>query len=1119
MNNYNQLLLKIDGFIRKYYLNKVIRGSIWLAGVFTLSYLFIVITEYYSYFGITTRSILFYSFIILQLALAWFLIIRHLVNYMRLGRIIGYERASEIIGNHFPEIKDKLLNTLQLKKQSGEHPNHNALINASIEQRILALAPIPFVSAIKISDNKKYLRYALLPFASMIIIAFAAPSILTDGTERFINHNQFFKKKAPFEINILNKSLVALQGDNFDLNIKLTGDEIPSEMFLEDGMNMFKLDKKNIISFNYQFKNIQQNKKFKLIGGEFSTEEFEIVVKKKPTMLGTSVELIYPHYLNKENKKIKNPSDLSIPTGTIVKWSFTTAHVAAIDFILDHNKVSLQPIQDNKYAYQERILKSKVYRVFLQNDDHTSSDSLSYQIQVTSDEFPKIDLTERPDSANVSVVYFIGKASDDHGLSALNFHYEVVKSEDENRKGKAYKVPIVFDRGKNETDFFYLWQLKALGIKPGEEISYYFDVADNDGVMGPKHMRSTIGVYKLASVEEAIKNIDKNTLVVKQKMLNAIKKAEKIQQATKKLSQDLIDQKSLGYEQKKQAEQLIDKQKKLEDLIKEIQNESKQNLFERKELNQKDEKLLDKQKEIQDLFNNVLDEKTKKLLENIQKLLDENKKDLTQEQLQKLQTDNKSLEKELDRILALYKKLEVEQKLNDAIEKLDDLAKKEALLSNESADKNNNIKDSQQKQNIIEKEFSELKKDLKETERKNELLEEPTDFKNPEEDQKNIQEKLDEAEENLKQDKAQKAAPSQKSAADKMQQMAQKLRQMQQNGEEEETKVNQQELRQILQNLLKSSFDQEKVITDLKKTTVDDPRFVNIGQKQREIKDNLKMIEDSLFSLSKRVPQIESTVNKEIQTINQQLDDALIQLTDRKIGETTRSQQFALTAINNLALMLSEALEQLQNAMKNAQSGGKGKPKPGLAQLSQMQKELNKNMQKAREQMQQQGGQQQGQKGEKGKQEQQAGIKQLSEQMARMAQQQQMIRQALQEVNKSFNKDGQGKLGNLEKTLKEMELTETDLVNKRITQESLLRQQQIQTRLLEAETADREREQDDQKESKAAKAFAPNYKLMLQEYQKIKTKEVEQIKTVPPTLNYFYKSKLSDYFKKLNLKN
>jgi hypothetical protein len=194
--------------------------------------------------------------------------------------------------------------------------------------------------------------------------------------------------------------------------------------------------------------------------------------------------------------------------------------------------------------------------------------------------------------------------------------------------------------------------------------------------------------------------------------------------------------------------------------------------------------------------------------------------------------------------------------------------------------------------------------------------------------------------------------------------------------------------------------------------------------------------------------------------------------------------------------------------MKNAQSGGKGKPKPGLSELSEMQKQLNKNMQNAKDQMQQQGikpGQQ--------------GSKQMSEQMAKMAQQQQLIRQSLQQINNNSNKDGKGKLGDLEKIMKQMEQTETDLVNKRISQEALIRQQEIQTRLLEAEKADREREQDNQRESKAAKEFAPDYNLIMLEYQKLKAKEVEQIKTVPPALNYFYKSKISEYFKKLNTTN
>lgn len=1097
---YQQLIKKIDDFIRKYYLNKLVRGAIWLSGIFLLSYIFLIVSEYYSYFSINTKTILFYSFIFTQLILAWFLTGKHLVAYLHLGKIINHEQASEIIGAHFPDVKDKLINTLQLKKQSDLGNQNNALLEASINQRIASLKPIPFVKAVRISENKKYLQYALFPMAIVILIAFAAPSILTDGTERLINHNVFYKKKAPFDFDVTNKSLKVTQGDDFELKVKLSGDQIPQDIYLEDGVNTFKLNKSDIINFNYLFKNLQSNKTFRLKAGEFYSDEYTINVKSKPVLISYSALFTYPAYINKQAEVVQNPGDITVPVGTNVTWSFKTEHVNQLGFSYQNQRKNITTENKDNFIFKNRIIKNGGYSIFLENKEVSTQDSLSYQINTIADLFPKIEVNQRLDSANLNVVYFIGKVADDYGLSSLNFHYQILKTDDESKKGKKFSVAVKFDKPAAQSSFFYLWKLKEIGLKPGEEIAYYFDVADNDGVFGAKHTQSATLTYKLASKEESIEKIEETSQAIKQKMQSAIRQTDKIQKDTKKLNQELIDQKTIGYEQKKQIENLVEQQKKLENLIKDIQKDGKQNLLDRKEIQPNNEKILEKQKQIQDLFDNVLDEKTKKLLENLQKMMEQNQKELTKDQLQQMQVDNKALEKELDRILELYKKLEVEQKLNDAIEKLDELAQKQEELSKQ------NDKDNLQKQKDLEKAFDDLKKDLKEVDKKNQELDKPADFENPEQDQKDIDQEMDNAEKSLEENKSQKASQSQKNAAQKMKQLSQKLQSMQQNGEEQENKVNEQELRQILKNLLQSSFDQEKVMVDLKRTNQDDPSFIKLAQKQRDIKDNLKMVEDSLYSLSKKVPQIESTVNKEIQAINQQIEQSLEFLTERRVDQANRNQQFALTSINNLALMLSEALKQLQDAMKNAQSGGKGKPKPGLSQLSEMQKELNKNMQKAKEQMEQQGIKP-GQKGKSG----------MSEQMAKMAQQQQMIRQALQEISNNLNKDGQGKLGNLEKIMKEMEQTELDLVNKRITQEALIRQQEIQTRLLEAEKAEREREQDTKRESKAAKNFTPNYNLILEEYQKQRAKEVEQIKTMPPTLNYFYKSKISEYFKKLNL--
>ena len=111
-----------------------------------------------------------------------------------------------------------------------------------------------------------------------------------------------------------------------------------------------------------------------------------------------------------------------------------------------------------------------------------------------------------------------------------------------------------------------------------------------------------------------------------------------------------------------------------------------------------------------------------------------------------------------------------------------------------------------------------------------------------------------------------------------------------------------------------------------------------------------------------------------------------------------------------------------------------------------------------------------------------------------------------------------GGLGNLDKIAKQMEQTEHDLVNRSITEEAVKRQEQIQSRLLEAEKAEQQREQDQQRESHAGKELPPGYIKALQDYRQLKQKQTEQVQTVPPSLNLYYKIKIKSYFDLLNAK-
>ena len=1099
--NYDLLIAKIDTFIRKYYLNNLLRGLIFLgAGLFS-AFVIITVSEYYADFNSSFRTFLFYFFILLNLGLVSWLVLPSLLAWLKLGKTITYDQAASIIGKQFAEVNDKLLNTLQLKKMADE-AGQSELLVASIDQKIAALKPISFPAAIDISQNNKYLKWVIFPATLIIIIALAAPAIITESTKKLIRHNEYFAPVAPFRFVLLNNKLSAVQGQDLKIDLKLEGDQLPADVYIETGNNTFKLDKDNISRFHYQFSNLQRNTSFKFVGNGFSSPTYQVKVNLKPSLLHFDVDLEYPAYLRKTNAHLVNAGELTVPTGTKIKWELHTQNADGLTFDLNGKLTAATSISDDLFEHSERVYKNTFYKLLPLSRQVEHGDQVSYPINVIADELPAITVNEKNDSISNKALYFDGKIQDDHGFTSLTFNYKL-SAPGERTSEKLITKSVRADLNKTQADFFYFWNLKDIGAKPGQQITYYFEVADNDGVVGPKKVRSaerTLNIPDQAQVNEHLEN---NTQAIKQKMQDAIKLAGQIEHDSQKLNQMLLDKNSLTFDEKKQIDELLEKKKDLDNLVKEIQDENKKNIYQRQENQQQNKELEEKQKEIENLFNNVLDKKTREMLEKLQEMMNEQQKDGTRDQLSKMQLDNKSLRKELDRILQLYKKLEFDQKLNQDINQLNQLAEKEQQLAQQTQQKDSQAKDLQQQQEKIQQDFEGVKKGLQELQKQDEAAEQKNNFENPKEEEQKIDQQMQQSNESLQKNDRQKASLAQQQSSQQMKQLASKLEQKNEQQEENETNINAQQLRELLKNLVNSSFDQEKVMETLKNTIPTDPNYTILAQKQKDIKDNLRTAEDSLYAISRRVPQIQSTVNQEIASINEHIDRALENLGDRRTPEATRNQQYAMTSMNNLALMLSEALEQLQKAMKNSKGGGKSK-QPSLSQLQKMQQQLNQNMQKMRDQLQKQGNMSQSQRNG------------MSEQLAKMAREQQMIREALEKINQQENKDGTGKLGNLDKISKEMEQTENDIVNKRITDDLLKRQQQIQSRLLEAEKAERQQEQDQQRESNAGKDLPPGYIKALQDYQQKSEKQTEQIRTVSPALNLYYKQKIKSYFDQLN---
>ena len=1129
--NYTLLIAKINVFIRKYYLNSLLRGLIFLgAGLFS-AYVVITLCEYFGNFNSFFRGVLFYGFIILNLWLIAWLVAPPLLARLKLGRSLTHDQAAEIIGKHFSDVNDKLLNTLQLKKLSAEALQHRELIEASIDQKIAALQPVRFPSAINIKDNTRYLKWILAPAGVIIIIAFAAPSILTESTKRIIRHGEYFAPVAPFKFVVLNHDLSVVQGEDLKLDLKLEGNGLPADVYVETANNTFKLDKENITRFHYLFTNLQQSTSFRLVGNGFNSAPYQIKVNLRPSLLHFDVELNYPAYLNKKNDVLPNAGDLTVPVGTSITWKFHTQNATRLMFLMNDEHSPLNLVSNDLFEHSEKIYKASVYTLNPINSVVTHTDSAAYRINVIADELPNIQVQEKPDSVSLNALYFNGAIQDDHGFSSLNFHYTVTPPGDKGN-GKSFVRPVKADLGQPQADFFYFWNMKELGIKPGEKVTYFFEVADNDGVNGAKRVRTPERSLSVPEAGELNDQLNSGTEAVKQKMQDAVKLAAQLERDAQKLNQLLLNKNNLSFDEKKQLEDLLQKKKDLDELVKQIQDENKKNLYNRRENQAQSKELTEEQKQIEKLLDQMLDPKTREMLQKLQDMVQKAQKEDTRQELSKMQMDNKSFKKELERMLELYKKMEFDQKMNQSINQLKQLADKQEKLAEQTkqsdadqkkqsdADQKKQSDADQKKQSDAEQKklqqeqqklkdaFDELKKQLDDLKKSNPKEAEKQEMDENEKDQKDIDQKMEESSEQLAKNNKQKASQSQQQSSKQMKQLAQKMEEKQEQDQEEQAQINMKQLRELLKSLVNSSFEQEKVMKNLMNISTADPGYVSLAQSQKNIKDNLKTTEDSLYSLSTRFPPLQSTVNREISAINSRIDDALQNLGDRRTAEASRNQQYAMTSINNLALMLDDALQNMQMQMQQKKSGKSGKQQQkSLSQLKEQQQRLNQNMQRMRDQMQQQ----------PEKNMSQSQRSQMSEQLARMAREQQEIRQALERISTDEGKNGNN-IKNADKISQQMEQTEKDLVNRKITDEALKRQQEIQTRLLEAEKAQREQEQDKKREAHAGNDMPPGYIKALQEYQQAKTKQTEQIRTVPPALSIYYKQKIKSYFDQLNAK-
>ena len=956
MSNFDTIKNKLEQFIKRYYTNELLKGAILFFAIGLLYLMVTLFVEYVLWLNPTARTILFWTFIAVELALFVKFIAIPLAHLFNLRKGINFETASKLIGNHFPEVNDKLLNVLQLNK----NPQQSDLLIASIEQKSQELQPIPFKSAINFKSNTKYLKYAAIPIA-ILLLSFITGKInwFSDSYERVVNYQTAYEPPAPFQFFVLNESLQAIENKDFKLSVSTVGNVIPENAQIKFNGQSYFLQQLAAGEFQYTFSLPKEAVEFTLSANDVTSKPYTLNVVNTPNLVNFEMVLDYPSHTKKRDEVLKSTGSAVIPEGTNVTWRAKTKATTGVH-IYAEDTLSFKARDNGNFEASKRLYKNLNYSITTSNDDLKDYENLAYNINVVRDIYPELSIKIQKDSIDQQSLYFYGQANDDYGLTKLQLVY--YPSDDESKK---VVEPISISKS-NFSEFVSAFP-NQFNLEEGVSYQLYFEVYDNDALHNYKRTKSSVFSYrKLTKDEEEQKQLNEQNETIK----DISKTFDKLQEQDKKLeelSKTQKEKESLNFNDKKKFEDFLKRQKNQEQLMKNFNKKLQDNLEEF----QKDEKKDDQFKEALKERLKENEEQLKKdeeLLKELEELKDKiNKEEFTQK-LEELAKQNKNKKRSMKQLLELTKRFYVMKKAEKISSELEKLAEEQEKLSEKDKE---NTKEAQEKLN---EEFNKLQKDLEDLKREDRQLQKPMKINRDEFledeikfDQKEAKESLEKKEESESKDQEQEAQEQEKKAKEKQKKAAKKMKQMSDmlklaagggsGGDQMSEDID--ALRQILENLLLYSFDQEALMNTFESIDINNNKYGKYIIEQSNLREHFEHIDDSLFSLSLRQPKISEKVNAQITDVYFNIDKALEQLSENRLYQGVGAQQYAVTATNELASFLSDVLDNMEMSMNP--SPGQGEGDSQLPDIIKSQEELNKEMEEGVKKKEE------GKKGEEGK--------------------------------------------------------------------------------------------------------------------------------------------------------
>ena len=1083
----------------------VARGLLVTAAIVGAGFLLAVAAEAGLWMGVELRTAVFW---LLLGALIVFGVATVVVPLRRgVGVLPGLDERAVVrrAGQDYAGVDDRLATFLDLADRrdgGGSEALHAAALDALGRE----VADVPFERVRAFGPARRALPWALVPVALLAGLFLGAPETMGSAAGRLLAPGVYFSPPAPFTLAVAPGDTEVTRGADLPLSVTASGTALPLSAEVEFGRaderatETVRLQADAEGAFAYTIEDVRADLRYRVIAEGVRTPWYAVEAVDRPLVRGVRVTVRPPGYSGRPARTLpEGVGDATGLVGSTVQVQVGVGGPAPVESWLEvawaDGRNQRVPLRIGAEAALGRfaLRRGGTYVVRLRAANGLeNTDPAVYSLGTLSDGPPQIALVAGADGAlTASARRLQFRVTDDFGFSGGSLVYRVTAS---GSTSPARRVRLPLKTRPLDQEVVLDWRIP--GAAPGAVVEFYGEVRDNDG-RGAKAARTPLFTLRFPTLVDRLDAFDAQRDSTTESLDRLREEAEESSERFQRLREDLRQSLDPDWEDKRQVEQLMEEQSNLQNQAQQIQQQMDRLAEQMQNSDLLDEDTRRMFEQMRDVMQDLDDPRMQDVMERLRDAMERlDMRDMLQQADEAAERDEE-FQRRLERAQELLDRLEAAVEMEEIARRAEDLAETEERLAEETealregrdpetdtesgdeseageqspeAEQRPQATPEQERQRLaeeqrraredaaaLEQQMEELREQLEEI--RNAPSEEVEEMIEQMQQDGGLQEQMEQNAQQLEQNQLQDAQQGQQQMSEQLRQMSQGMRQQSQGMQGQQQQVDVAALRRALEDVLTLSREQEALANATDAIPARNPALVPVARRQGELRDGLRTVVDTLRRVGKTVPQLGPEVDARAGNAQREMELAVQRLADRQSGPGAGHQRSAMSHLNELALLLTDLLDQLQNQQQQSGGGsGSGTPQQ-MQQMGQRQAQINQRIQQMLNQS----------AGERLSPEEGRRVRQ-------MAEQQEALRRQLQRMLEGEGAAGlsPGERSALQRVEDQMREAARDLRQGRLDeQRQAPRQVEILERLLQTERSVNQRGREEQREAETARDTPP----------------------------------------------